>query len=291
VDRRGKGAKGMSRTSSRVRAIALALGASAASSLSLGAVYVSGGNPQLEGVLLGIALGGMSVTLVLWAKYLMPEGGQEQVRETLATQDDRADVAAAFDAGAESIERRSFLAKAFAAAVAAFGVAALFPIRSLGERPGRALFHTAWKRGARLMTRDGRLIHREDLHVDGVLTVFPESNVTADSQALLIRLPSGIAPPGPANWAPDGLVAFSKICTHAGCPVGLYQAETKELFCPCHQSLFAVLERAKPVQGPATRRLPQLPLGIDKEGYVIALGDFDSPVGPGFWDRGRDREA
>ncbi|MGH2811076.1 MAG: ubiquinol-cytochrome c reductase iron-sulfur subunit, partial [Actinomycetota bacterium] len=86
-------------------------------------------------------------------------------------------------------------------------------------------------------------------------------------------------------WSQDGFVGFSKICTHAGCPVGLYQAESKELFCPCHQSTFAVLEGAKPTEGPATRPLPQLPVGIDGEGFLVAGGDFEEPVGPGFWNR------
>jgi ubiquinol-cytochrome c reductase iron-sulfur subunit len=93
--------------------------------------------------------------------------------------------------------------------------------------------------------------------------------------------------PRAAEAAFGTLVAFSKVCTHAGCPVGLYQAETRELFCPCHQSAFNVLKGAQPASGPATRALPQLPLGIDDDGYLIALGDFPEPVGPGFWNRGR----
>jgi ubiquinol-cytochrome c reductase iron-sulfur subunit len=86
----------------------------------------------------------------------------------------------------------------------------------------------------------------------------------------------------------SGVVAFSKICTHAGCPVGLYQAETQELFCPCHQSTFSVPEGAKPTFGPATRPLPQLPIGVDEDGFVISLSDYTEPVGPGFWNRPDD---
>ncbi|MDP8968915.1 MAG: Rieske (2Fe-2S) protein, partial [Actinomycetota bacterium] len=81
-------------------------------------------------------------------------------------------------------------------------------------------------------------------------------------------------------------VAYSKVCTHAGCPVGLYQVQTHQLFCPCHQSAFDVLEGAKPQFGPATRPLPQLPLHIDEEGRLVARGDFPEPVGPGFWSLG-----
>jgi ubiquinol-cytochrome c reductase iron-sulfur subunit len=89
--------------------------------------------------------------------------------------------------------------------------------------------------------------------------------------------------PGRENWSPQGYVAYSKICTHAGCPVGLYQPETRELFCPCHQSVFDVADGARPTSGPAARPLPQLPLEIDAEGQLRASGGFSAPVGPSFW--------
>jgi ubiquinol-cytochrome c reductase iron-sulfur subunit len=105
---------------------------------------------------------------------------------------------------------------------------------------------------------------------------------------VLIR-PSGTLRPRPGRegWTPDGLVAYSKLCTHVGCPVGLYQAQEHLLLCPCHQSTFDVLDGARPVFGPATRSLPQLPLEVDEEGYLYAGGDFSGPTGAGFWDRDR----
>jgi ubiquinol-cytochrome c reductase iron-sulfur subunit len=140
-----------------------------------------------------------------------------------------------------------------------------------------------------MVTDAGRLVRATDLTVGGVLTVFPEGyEGAADSQTLLLRLPFDVEAPGPPGATVEGLCAFSKICTHAGCPVGLYQATTQELFCPCHQSIFDVPEGAVPTAGPATRPLPQLPLEVDAEGYVIAKDDFPEPVGPGFWNRGRD---
>src|SRR4029453_15224863 len=142
--------------------------------------------------------------------------------------------------------------------------------------------------GRRAVGEGGRLVRPRDLDRNSVLTVFPEGHTdAADSQTLLIRLPTGVRAPGPSDWTVDGLVAFSKICTHAGCPVGLYQTESQELFCPCPQSTFSGLDGAKPVFGPATRRLPQLPIGVDEAGYVVALSDFTEPVGPGVWDRPR----
>jgi ubiquinol-cytochrome c reductase iron-sulfur subunit len=135
----------------------------------------------------------------------------------------------------------------------------------------------------------GNPLRPDQLAVNGVLTVYPEGHVeSGDSQTLLIRLPPEVAPPGQKKgWTVGGVVAFSKICTHAGCPVGLYQAATQELFCPCHQSTFSVRQGAAPVFGPATRPLPQLPIGVDDEGFLVALSDYREPVGPGYWSRGR----
>jgi ubiquinol-cytochrome c reductase iron-sulfur subunit len=93
--------------------------------------------------------------------------------------------------------------------------------------------------------------------------------------------------PGRETWGPSGYVAYSKVCTHAGCPVGLYQQSIERLLCPCHQSTFEVASGATPVVGPATRSLPQLPLTVDAGGYLRSQSDFLQPVGPGFWDRDR----
>lgn len=273
------------------RWIAAAFVASAVSSVALTVVYALGGQPQLEGALLAVALGGISLGLVAWARVFLPEGPFEEAREErLASGGDEERAETSFEAGAESIGRRRFLGRLAAAAVAALGVAAVFPIRSLGSRPGRSLFHTAWTAGARLVTSDGRPIRAEDVAVAALLTVFPEGHTdAADSQVVLIRLPDGTfqPPAGRDDWSPEGLVAFSKICTHAGCPVGLYAAQTNQLFCPCHQSVFDVARAARPAGGPATRALPQLPLAIDDEGFVVAQSDFKEPVGPGFWSRPR----
>jgi ubiquinol-cytochrome c reductase iron-sulfur subunit len=167
--------------------------------------------------------------------------------------------------------------------------ALLLPARSLGPSPGRSLFRTPWKAGRRLATPDGAVLRPEDLELGNIVTVFPEGAVDADDAAtLLIRVEADLLqlPPDRLAGAPGGLVAYSKICTHVGCPVGLYRETTHELVCPCHQSTFDVLHGAQPTFGPATRALPQLPIGVDEEGYLIALGDYPEPVGPGFWNRG-----
>jgi ubiquinol-cytochrome c reductase iron-sulfur subunit len=272
------------------RAILGAFAASMAASLGLTVVYATGGQPQLEGVLLGVALGGIAVGLVLFGRRMLPGGRFVEPRDVVphATAQ-RPGVAAAFEAGAEPIERRRLLLRAFGGAIALLGVAAVFPIRSLGTRPGRSLQRTQWRTGRRAVGEDGRPVRPDDLEANSVVTVYPDGHVeSADSQTLLIRLPADVAPPGPEGWAAGEVVAFSKICTHAGCPVGLYQAETYELFCPCHQSTFSVPDGAEPTFGPATRPLPQLPIGLDDQGYVVALSDYREPVGPGFWTRPGD---
>lgn len=79
--------------------------------------------------------------------------------------------------------------------------------------------------------------------------------------------------------------AYSKICTHIGCPTSLYEAQTNRILCPCHQSQFDALRYGKPLFGPAARALPQLPITVDEEGYLVAQANFIEPVGPAFWER------
>jgi ubiquinol-cytochrome c reductase iron-sulfur subunit len=276
---------------SGVRVAVAAFVLSTLASLGVAVTYILGGQTQVEGVLLGVGLGGIAVGLVGWAKHLMPTGPFVQRRSvTLGKRRTGREVEESLEEGAETIGRRGFLLKLLGASLGAFGVAAVFPIRSLGTRPGKALFHTSWRSGSRAVTGDGAPVRPRDLPENGVITVFPEGAIgSEDSQTLLIRLPAGAYRPLPGReqWAPGDVVAFSKVCTHAGCPVGLYRADSQQLFCPCHQSVFDVLRGAAPSGGPATLPLPQLPLDVDADGYVVARSDYPVPVGPAFWNRGR----
>jgi ubiquinol-cytochrome c reductase iron-sulfur subunit len=272
------------------RVTAIAFGVSAAAALGLSVVFWRGGQPQVEGVLLALATGGIGVGLVVWAKHFMPHDEVTEERHALASTEEEIDeFRAEFERGEHILERRGLLIKMALGAAAALGAALLFPIRSLGPRPGRGLKTTAFKRGVRLVTVDNQPVRPADVARGGLLTVFPEDHVdAADSPTLLIRPGRSVTPrPGRQAWTPDGLVAYSKLCTHVGCPVGLYQDDVHLLLCPCHQSTFDVLDGARPVFGPAARSLPQLPLVIDGDGYLTAGGDFSDPPGPGFWDRGR----
>jgi ubiquinol-cytochrome c reductase iron-sulfur subunit len=256
--------------------------------LSLAVVYALGGQPQAEGALLGAGLLGLGAGLVLWAHWLMPRGPFAQERHPLASTDEEL---AAFEetlGHPKGVSRRRLLIGGLASALGALGVALLFPIRSLGPNPGSTLLRTPWRRGIRAITEDGRAVRASEVPFDGLVTVFPEGHPdSADGQVVLVRVrPERLQlPAARVDWAPDGLVAYSKVCTHAGCPVGLFEPSTGQLLCPCHQSAFDVLDGAEPVFGPAARALPQLPIAIDEEGYVIAQSDFHEPIGPSFWNR------
>jgi ubiquinol-cytochrome c reductase iron-sulfur subunit len=272
---------------------AACFGVSMVAALALAVVYWNGGHAQAEGVLLAVALGGIGVGIVLWAKHFMPNDEVEEEREPLASSEEEiADFVHDFEAGESSLRSRRVLVAMGGGACAALGVALLFPIRSLGPRPGKDLKRTAYGRGdLRVVREDGSPVRPTELATDGVTTVWPEGHTdAADAPTLLIRLRSDqeFTPRhGREDWMVDDIVAFSKLCTHAGCPVGLYQAAIGQLLCPCHQSTFDVLDACRPIFGPAARSLPQLPLGLDAEGYLIATGDFSGPTGPGFWDRDR----
>ncbi|MGH2817435.1 MAG: Rieske 2Fe-2S domain-containing protein [Actinomycetota bacterium] len=270
--------------------IAIAFALSGTGSGAFIVAYFYGANTQLEGIFLAVSVGALGLGFVAWAKELMPGGHYVEEREPLPSSvEQRRAAAEDFAESSEEIGRRRMLGRLLAGAAGLFGVAALFPIASLGPSPGRTLFRTAWTAGARVVTRSGLPIRLDDLREGALITVFPDGYTdSSDSQAVLIRVqPAELElQAGREDWAPDGAVAYSKVCTHAGCPVGLYEQEENRLFCPCHQSIFDALRGAEPTAGPATRPLPQLPLDVDEDGFLIARGDFPEPVGPGFWNAG-----
>jgi len=268
------------------RVVALCFAASAVSSLGLFVVYAVGGDAQLEGLLLGIALGALGVGVLVWARRLLHEDETTEPRPPLGSSD--ASLERTTDAlEDEEVSRRSLLVRMLVGAGGSLAAALAIPALSLGPRPGQSLFRTEWTRGKRLVDVDGNPLRPEMVRAGAVQTVFPEGQVgVADAQTLLLRVdPDDLQlPEGREDWAPEGVVGYSKICTHAGCPVGLYRAQSHELLCPCHQSTFDVLRGAVPTFGPADRPLPQLPIEVDSDGYLVASGDFSEPVGPGFWN-------
>lgn len=264
-----------------------ALVLSAIASLALAVVYVAGGEPQLEGPLLAVSLGGIGAALLLWGKKILPEAQQEEPRHLASPGEEVEAASEAVAEGGEELARRRFLIRLLAAAGGALGVALVFPIRSLGPSPGRSLLDTAWRAGVRLVTDDGQPVRLDALETGSIATVFPDGAVgSPDAQAVLVRVAADALtlPPDRQPWAPEGHVCYSKVCTHAGCPVGLFIETENALRCPCHQSQFNVLNGAEPIGGPAVRPLPQLPLEVDAAGYLVAAGGFTGPVGPSFWN-------
>jgi ubiquinol-cytochrome c reductase iron-sulfur subunit len=277
------------------RRAGIALAVAILAGIGLFVVYFSGGQTQAEGLLFAIAFGGLGVALGIWANHLLD--AREVVEERHELTSGVAGRQAFGEALAEevgpSIGRRSVLLRLLIGAGGALGLALLLPVLSLGPAPGNTLKVTPWRQGKRVVDEEGELVELNQIPEDGFLTVFPEGFVGAsDAQTLLIHVRPGSLklPPERMAGVPEGThVAYSKICTHAGCPVGLYRAESQSLLCPCHQSQFDVADGAKPFFGPAARPLPQLPLGVDDEGILVAQGDFSAPVGPAFWDMNRGK--
>jgi len=272
---------------------------------AFGGAYWQGASTQVLGLTLGIGIFAFGLAMSAWGKYLLPQGPFVEQRHRLSsTDDERAAMAAVItERGGMVFRRRSVLGGLLGLGVGVMSIVLAFPLlRSLGPRPrGKngsvvdSLFTTNWHRGAHLVTVDQRRVHVADLEVGGALTVFPEgytSDVDLEvDQTILIRVAGPgvdvVTAPDRQTWGPDGYLAFSKVCTHAGCPVGLFQHQTLQLLCPCHQSLFDVGQGrpADPVFGPAPRPLPQLPLYVDEDGFLRAQHGYDQPVGPGFWER------
>ncbi|MGI9018729.1 MAG: ubiquinol-cytochrome c reductase iron-sulfur subunit [Euzebya sp.] len=182
----------------------------------------------------------------------------------------------------EPLARRPLLTRVLLASAGVFGLSLLALVPSLGPKVGRRLQVTPWASGTRLRTTDDRNIRPEDVALGGVLTAWPEEFIGFERAAVLvIRLRSDPIPPTNLDWVVgESLVAYSKICTHAGCPVALFRERDDSVFCPCHQSTFDVRRGCIPTFGPASRPLPQLPLSMDEEGFLISTGDFEAPPGP-----------
>lgn len=265
----------------RERFIAGALALAILGSAGFMAAYAAGAGIHVEGLALAAALLGFTAAAVGWAAWIIGnDSAVDQIDAYPSGAPDREAAIEELREGEAEVSRQGLLLKMLYAALGVFGLAALFPLRSWGPAPDGTLFRTKWKRGDRMVRENGEIVTKDALNVDSVVTVFPEGSPgDASSMTLLIRLPSGM------GESVDGYVAYSKICTHAGCPVALYRAYAHELMCPCHQSIFDVVNAGKVVSGPADHALPQLPIEIDTQGYLRAAGDYPVPVGPGFWER------
>lgn len=261
------------------------------------------------GIGIMLAMFGIGFGAIHWAKTLMRDHEMVEERHELRSSDESREGAiqhlkdgvtdSGIGAGPDGVARRGLLKGTLITAVLLAPLALLVP--QIGNMGGDwnvgLLRHTMWKKGTRL-ARDpeGTPIKASDVTIGSAYQVIPEGlnelehgklEEKAKAIVLMVRLdPRDLKIlPGREDWSFDGIVAYSKVCTHVGCPVALYEQQTHHLLCPCHQSTFDVADGAKVVFGPALRPLPQLPITVDDEGYIVARSDFDEPVGPSYWDR------
>ncbi|PZR53789.1 ubiquinol-cytochrome C reductase [Xylanimonas oleitrophica] len=257
----------------------------------------------LFGLGMAVSLLGIGIAAVHWAKSLMSAHEYVDDRHPIESSPEVREVAiTALNQGVadSGIARRGLLKGALVGAMALFPLTIAVPLISSvgGDWNVDKFRHTLWQRGTRLAyDPNGRLIRAADLTIGSVAHVIPdvpaEERLThhwitekAKAVVLLVRMnPDDIRSEQRPGGSYDGIVAYSKICTHVGCPVALYEQQTHHLLCPCHQSTFDIADGAKVVFGPAKRPLPQLPITVDDEGYLVAEDDFDQPIGPSYWER------
>jgi ubiquinol-cytochrome c reductase iron-sulfur subunit len=255
------------------------------------------GQNELVGTGLGIATGGLCIGLVLLGKATPPDSEGEEEREPHPSPPvERIKAQSTISRGFDQLGLRTHkvMRRTLLAALGLLPLPFLFGLRDLGPRPRALMRENAWRPDALLIDQTTlKPLHLGDLEIGAMTTVMPEGAtddhlaVNAESAVVVIHLPPGVNRPLPGreDWAVDDLVAYSKICTHAGCPVGLYEQQTHNLLCPCHQSTFFVPDACAVLFGPAARSLPQLPIYADAQGFIRARASFDEPLGPSFWER------
>jgi ubiquinol-cytochrome c reductase iron-sulfur subunit len=251
------------------------------------------------GLGMAMALFCIGAGAIHWAKTLMPDNEVIAERHEFRSPDeDREEFVKTVKAGAGAagLGRRPLIKRTLGLALGLSGLTPILLLRDLGPLPKDDLTKTSWKAGTRLVTDPGdRPIKATDLEVGAVAQTLPELaegqertlNDIGKDAVLLIRLrPEDFNLDAERlSWTHEGIIAFSKICSHMGCAVALYEQQTKHLLCPCHQSTFDVTRAAKVIFGPAARPLPQLAITVDSEGYLVAQAPFSEPVGPSFWER------
>ena len=259
------------------------------------------------GLCLGVALFAMGAGAIYWARTLMTDVELPQERHEYESSDaDKVEGIAEFQQGVKDSgwKERPLIRRTLLGAMAVLPLPALWILRDLGPLPGTTQRQTAWAAGELIINDNtvsldgtsGQGIRPEDIVVGTLVNARPAAalaagedlnNVLSMSSILLVRMnEADIKSQQEINWGYQGIVAFSKICTHVGCPVALYEQQTHHMLCPCHQSTFDLSEDGRVIFGPAARSLPQLPITVNSDGFLVARSGFDQPVGPSFWERG-----
>ncbi|MDQ1029927.1 MULTISPECIES: ubiquinol-cytochrome c reductase iron-sulfur subunit [Streptomyces phaeochromogenes group] len=261
--------------------------------------HISGLNFAL-GMTLGLALFCIGAGAVHWARTLMSDEEMTDERHAIAAEPEvKAKVLADFKQGAKesALGRRKLIRNTMFGALTLFPLSGIVLLRDLGPLPEDKLRHTLWRKGLQLVNMNtNEPLRPSDVAVGSLTFAKPEGleehdhdfqTEIAKAALMIVRLqPDDIKDKRELEWSHEGIVAYSKICTHVGCPISLYEQQTHHVLCPCHQSTFDLADGARVIFGPAGHALPQLQIGVNDEGYLEALGDFDEPVGPAFWERG-----
>jgi ubiquinol-cytochrome c reductase iron-sulfur subunit len=248
------------------------------------------------GVTMALAFLLLGAGATIWVRHVMPTVEIEEERHPLrSSEESRQQFAETFKEGAEAsgFVKRPLIRRTLIAATVPVAIAPIVLLRDLGPLPYKSLDFTVWRKGLRLIVYGtNRPITPAEFNTPGsMITVAPEGyqsdyDAMAKAAVIIIKFaPGQLQPPTHLNWTVNDIVAYSKICTHVGCPAALYEQTTHHILCPCHQSTFDATRGAKVLFGPATRPLPQLPITTDAQGYLVARSDFTEPVGPSFWER------
>jgi ubiquinol-cytochrome c reductase iron-sulfur subunit len=254
------------------------------------------------GGFLGMALLLIGLAAIQWARKLMTDREiVDERHDASSSPEDRAEAIAIFDQGAEEsqITRRPIIRRSLMGAMGLLLLTPVILLRDLGPLPKGAPSRTIWAKGIRIVNDVTYVpVKASDLQLGSIVNAVPENltklegkdfnNAKAKGAVIIVRmLPGDIkAFPNRVNWGVDGVLCYSKICTHNGCPINLWESQTHKLLCPCHQSTFDLADNGKVLFGPAARDLPQLPIMVDSSGYLVAQSDFTEAVGPSFWERG-----
>jgi ubiquinol-cytochrome c reductase iron-sulfur subunit len=259
------------------------------------------------GTSLSVALLGLATGSIIYVRHVMPDIEIEEERHDMnSTPQARQEFQEyAIEGGrASQLGKRPLVRRSLMLATLPLVAAPVVLLRDLGPLPGTSLRHTVWSAGRRLLVygTNTPIKPAEFSEAGSMITIVPEGYVDdadalAKAAVILIKFaPGELNIPtrydgstligNQKNWTVDNIVAYSKICTHVGCPVALYEQTTHHILCPCHQSTFQAAEGARVIFGPAPRPLPQLPITVDSDGYLVAKSDFTQPVGPSFWERG-----
>jgi ubiquinol-cytochrome c reductase iron-sulfur subunit len=252
-------------------------------------------NTQLLGLSLGLALALLAAASIIAGKLVVPQETHVEERDQLLKEEEVEEVVEMVEAGGEGISRRALLAGAGGVAGAGMVTALATPVASLGPTLN-GIHSTEWYRGRRLVDENGKPYKASEIEIGAFYTALPDKGEPEhlDAGLLLVKLPADYIhlPPARRSWAPQGLLAYSKICPHAACAISLYRYPTyaptsvsqPAFTCPCHYSTFLPGEGGRLIFGPAGRSLPQLPLMVDSEGYVAAAGGFHEDIGPSWWN-------